>query len=105
MVWIGRLSSCWFRFTLTAIAPTICFEHRDGQETIRMNGRVNTVYLSSIENWISVNVSGESPAAMQHGCSARQLSSTVLFFLSVAMAVATNVKTQRNIWSFIYGVT
>lgn len=55
---------------------------------------------------VNVHVlNGESPAAMQHGCSARQLSSTVLFFLSVAMAVATNVKTQRNIWSFIYGVT
>jgi hypothetical protein len=52
-----------------------------------------------------VDLSGESPAAMQHGCSARQLSSAALFFLSVAMAVAANVKAHRNIWSFIYGVT
>jgi hypothetical protein len=50
-------------------------------------------------------ITGESPAAMQHGCSARQLSSAALFFLSLALAVATNVKTQRHIWSFIYGVT
>ncbi|XP_046649216.1 uncharacterized protein LOC124340657 [Daphnia pulicaria] len=55
---------------------------------------------------VNVHVlNGESPAAMQHGCSARQLSSAALFFFSVAMAVAANVKAQRNIWSFIYGVT
>jgi len=48
---------------------------------------------------------GESPAAMQHGCSPRQLSSSLLFFLSVALACAFNVKAQRHIWSFIYGVT
>lgn len=48
---------------------------------------------------------GESPAAMQHGCSARQLSSAALFLFSVAAAVAVNVKAQRHVWSFIYGVT
>lgn len=54
----------------------------------------------------SLNVcSGESPAAMQHGCSPGQLSSTALFIISVALTLMTNVKAQQTIWLSVCGVT
>lgn len=67
-------------------------------------------YVCRPENAESATVkvhvlNGESPAAMQHGCSPGQLSSTVLFIISVALTLLTNVKAQQTIWLSVCGVT
>jgi len=67
-------------------------------------------YVCRPENAESATVkvhvlNGESPAAMQHGCSPGQLSSTALFIISVALTLMTNVKAQQTIWLSVCGVT